>query len=63
MNQCMDNKRKMWAIERERTEKEFKPNKRIQPIQKNVVEYKRVKATTRISPPKIPILLPTQEKK
>ena len=54
----MDNKRKLWAIERERTEKEFKASHKTQPVPKKIAEYKRVAASGRILSPKIPILSP-----
>ena len=54
----MDNKRKMWAIERERNEKEFKPTKKPPPQPKEIKLFKRTKADGRIVPPKIPILTP-----
>ena len=54
----MDNKRKMWAIYRERNEKEFKPSKKPPAPPKEIKLFKRTKADGRIVPPKIPILTP-----
>lgn len=56
-----DKNKKMWTIERERTENEFKVYKSPHSSSAKLTEFRKVKALGRIIPPKVPRAFPNSQ--